>query len=76
MSRKGDCWDNACAESFFSTLKIEEVFQQKYKTKAEARQCIFEYIAVYYNRQRSHSFLDYLSPVEYELAMLRKANVA
>ncbi len=76
MSRKGDCWDNACAESFFSTLKIEEVFQQKYKTKSEARQCIFEYIAVYYNRQRSHSFLDYLSPVEYELAMLRKANVA
>ncbi len=76
MSRKGNCWDNACAESFFSTLKIEEVYQQKYKTKAEARQCIFEYIAVYYNGQRSHSFLDYLSPVEYELAMLRKANVA
>lgn len=76
MSRKGNCWDNACAESFFSTLKIEEVFQRKYKTRAEARQCIFEYIAVYYNRQRSHSFLDYLSPVEYELAMLRKENIA
>jgi len=75
MSRKGNCWDNACAESFFSTLKIEEVFQRKYKTRAEARQCIFEYIAVYYNRQRSHSFLDYLSPVEYELAMLRKENI-
>jgi len=66
MSRKGNCWDNACAESFFSTLKNEEVFLQSYKTRNDARKRIFEYIAVFYNRQRSHSFLDYLSPEEFE----------
>ena len=76
MSRKGNCWDNACAESFFATLKLEEVFQHKYKTKAEARESIFEYIAVYYNRKRSHSFLDYLSPEEYEFIMKRCQKVA
>ena len=67
MSRKGDCWDNACAESFFATLKTEEVFHRSYKTRDEARRSIFEYIAVFYNRQRRHSFLDYISPEEYEL---------
>jgi transposase InsO family protein len=72
MSRKGNCWDNAPAESFFSTLKIEEVYQKKYITKEEARRSIFEYIEVFYNRQRSHSFLDYLSPVKYEELSLQK----
>lgn len=72
MSRKGNCWDNAPAESFFSTLKVEEVYQTKYRTKEEARQSIFDYIEVFYNRQRSHSFLDYLSPVEYEELRLKK----
>ena len=67
MSRKGDCRDNACAESFFATLKTEEVFHRSYKTRDEARRSIFEYIAVFYNRQRRHSFLDYVSPEEYEL---------
>lgn len=67
MSRKGDCWDNACAESFFASLKTEEVFHRSYKTRDEARHSIFEYIAVFYNRQRRHSFLDYISPEEYEL---------
>jgi putative transposase len=67
MSRKGDCWDNACAESFFATLKTEEVFHRSYKTRDEARHSIFEYIAVFYNRPRRHSFLDYISPEEYEL---------
>ena len=66
MSRKGDCWDNAPAESFFSTLKMEEVYYRKYRTREEARQSIFEYIEVFYNRQRSHSFLDYVSPEKYE----------
>jgi len=66
MSRKGDCWDNACAESFFSTLKMEEVFHRSYETRVEARVSIFEYIAVFYNRQRRHSFLDFVSPEEYE----------
>lgn len=72
MSRKGNCWDNACAESFFSTLKMEEVFRKKYRTKEEARKSIFEYIAVFYNRQRSHSFLDYLSPADYEGLQIKK----
>ena len=76
MSRKGDCWDNACAESFFATLKNEEVFHRRYKTRDEARRSIFEYIAVFYNRQRSHSYLDFLSPVEYELRMSRVHNIA
>jgi putative transposase len=66
MSRKGDCWDNACAESFFATLKTEEVFHRTYQTREEARNSIFEYIAVFYNRHRRHSSLDFLSPIEYE----------
>jgi len=72
MSRKGNCWDNACAESFFSTLKMEEVFHKSYKTKEEARISIFEYIAVFYNNQRSHSLLDYYSPAEYEEMQVKK----
>ncbi len=66
MSRKGNCWDNAPTESFFHTLKIEEVYNKKYKTKEEAKTDIFDYIEVFYNRSRSHSFLDYKSPLEYE----------
>jgi transposase InsO family protein len=66
MSRKGECLDNAVAESFFGTLKNELVVHEDYKTKLEARQSLFEYIEVFYNRQRRHSYLDYLSPVEYE----------
>lgn len=55
MSRKGNCWDNAVAESFFHTLKTELVYHEIYETKAQANQSIFEYIEVYYNRQRMHS---------------------
>ena len=66
MSRKGNCWDNACVESFFGTLKRELVDQRRYVTRAEARQDIFEYIEVFYNRQRRHSTLGYHSPAEYE----------
>jgi putative transposase len=69
MSRKGNCWDNACAETFFASLKAEEVYRRKYKTRDEARSYIFEYIAVFYNRKRTHSFLDFLSPEKYELLM-------
>jgi putative transposase len=71
MSRKGNCWDNACAESFFASLKNEEVYFRTYKTRDEARMSIFEYIAVFYNRKRRHSFLDYLSPEEFELKKCR-----
>lgn len=66
MSRKGDCWDNAVAESFFHTLKVELIHGKIYNTRQEARTAIFEYIEVFYNRQRRHSHLGYLSPVDFE----------
>jgi len=66
MSRKGNCWDNACVESFFGTTKRELVYQRQYATRSEATQDIFEYIEVFYNRQRRHSTLGYHSPAEYE----------
>ena len=66
MSRKGNCWDNACVESFFGTLKRELVYHRHYATRDEATQDIFEYIEVFYNRQRRHSTLGYDSPAEYE----------
>ena len=65
MSGTGNCYDNAVAESFFHTLKTEEVYFQLYATRAQARASIFEYIEVFYNRIRRHSALDYLSPVEF-----------
>jgi transposase InsO family protein len=66
MSRAGNCYDNAVAESFFATLKAELVEGADWHTHAEARVAIFEYLEVFYNRQRSHSTLGYLSPAEYE----------
>ena len=73
MSRKGDCWDNAVAESFFKTLKTELVDDSDFTTRAEARRAIFEFIEVWYNRQRLHSHLDYRSPMEYESLPLNAA---
>jgi putative transposase len=67
MSRKGNCWDNAVSESFFHTLKTELTHHQTYQTRAEAKQAVFEYIEVFYNRERLHSANGYLSPVDYEL---------
>lgn len=66
MSRKGDCWDNAVVESFFGTLKSELVHRRRFATRLAARTAVFEYIEVFYNRQRRHSYLGYLSPAEYE----------
>lgn len=66
MSGKGNCYDNAVTETFFSTLKKELVYQCKFATRSEAKQAIFEYIEVFYNRIRIHSTLDYASPFEYE----------
>jgi transposase InsO family protein len=66
MSRKGNCWDNAVAESFFSSLKREWVQEKNYETRAEARADIFHYIEIWYNRKRRHSTLGYLSPAEFE----------
>jgi putative transposase len=69
MSRTGDCYDNAAMESFFSTLKGECVDRQEFQTRQEARLVIFEYIECFYNRERRHSTLHYLSPVAYEQQM-------
>ena len=66
MSRKGNCWDNAPMESFFHSLKVEWLHEQTFRTRAEARQAIFTYIEVWYNRQRLHSALGYRSPEAYE----------
>lgn len=67
MSRKGNCWDNAVSESFFHTLKTELIHHQTYQTRDEAKQAVFEYIEVFYNRERLHSANGYLSPLDYEL---------
>ena len=75
MSRKGDCWDNAVAESFFGALKSELVNDADFATRAEARTAIFEYIEVFHNRQRLHSSLGYLAPVDYE-ALAKRLPVA
>jgi putative transposase len=70
MSRKGNCWDNAVVESFFSSLKQELVYTTAFATHEQARLALFEYIEVFYNRQRRHSSLGYVSPVDFELAAL------
>ncbi len=66
MSRKGDCWDNSVAESFFATLKSERIRWRSYATRAEAKQDIIDYVVMFYNSQRLHSYLDYQSPNEFE----------
>lgn len=68
MSRRGNCWDNAPMESFFATLKKELVYQRTYATRAEARRSVFEYIEVFYNQERRHSALGYMSPCQFEEA--------
>ncbi len=76
MSRKGNCWDNAIAESFFHTLKVELVHENNYETRCSAKQSIFQYIEEYYNRKRMHSGIDYKVPNEVELAnLVRKGSV-
>lgn len=66
MSRRGNCYDNAVAESFFSTLKNELIHERTFRTREEARADIFEFIEVFYNRQRIHQTLGYVSPVQFE----------
>jgi len=73
MSRKGDCWDNACAEAFFASLKTELIGERIFLTREQARREIFEYIEVFYNRQRLHSYLGYLTPQEFERSSARQA---
>lgn len=62
MSRKGNCWDNACAETFFSTIKCELLYQKNYITREEARRDIFWYIEIFYNRKRKHQAIGYMIP--------------
>jgi putative transposase len=66
MSRRGDCWDNACMESFFGSFKMEWMRDKKYRDFEEAKKDIFKYIEMFYNRNRRHASLGYISPVEYE----------
>ena len=66
MSRTGDCWDNAVAESFFATLELELIRRRTWRSHAEARTAIFAFIETWYNRKRRHSTLEYLSPIQYE----------
>jgi transposase InsO family protein len=74
MSRRGDCYDNAVVESFFSTLKAELAGYGSYKTRRQAQDELFEYIEIFYNRQRKHSSLGYLSPVAFEKAQLERSS--
>jgi putative transposase len=67
MSRKGNCYDNATMESFWSTRKLDLVYRRDFATRAQARSAIFDCIETFYNRHRTHSALDYLSPVGFEL---------
>ena len=74
MSRKGNCWDNAVAESFFKTLKTELVYVKKFKNQAVAKTELFEYIEIWYNRQRLHSTLGYKTPIQMEKEFLNHQN--
>lgn len=73
MSKKGDCWDNAVAESFFATLETELILEADWATRDEARLAIFEFIEAWYNRERRHSSLGYRSPVQYEVETFSRA---
>ena len=72
MSGKGNCYDNAVAESFFHTLKTELVYWERYKTRSDAKSDIFKYIEGFYNRRRRHSYLNYFSPSNFEILYLKK----
>ena len=76
MSRKGDCWDNAVAESFFGSLKQERVHWRNYQTRLEAQQDVLNYISMFYNSYRLHSYLDYMSPNQYEAGMAKMKKAA
>jgi transposase InsO family protein len=73
MSRRGDCWDNAVVESFFATLKRELVRKQRWATRASLVRALAHYLDGWYNRDRRHSSLDYLSPLAYEQQLMRAA---
>ncbi|MBJ9698643.1 IS3 family transposase, partial [Burkholderia cenocepacia] len=70
MSRRANAWDNAPMESFFRTLKVERIYQTHYETRAHARLDIVDWIEGYYNRQRMHTSIDFLAPVDYEASLI------
>ena len=72
MSAQGDCWDNGVAESFFGSLKTERVFFSEYKTREAARRDITDYIEIFYNSRRRHSYLGNVSPKEFEEMQILK----
>ena len=74
MSGKGYCWNNACMESFYRSLKVELIYQNNYQARRQAQRDIFEYSEIFYNRERLHSSLGYCSPEEYESLMLTKVS--
>lgn len=69
MSRKGNCWDNAVAESFFSIIKSELIHHERFKDRNDALPALFEYIEIYYNQKRKHSTLGYQTPAQFEGSM-------
>ena len=76
MSKKGDCWDNAVVESFFGTLKQERVQWKNHQTRYGAQQDVLEYISMFYNSRRLHSYLDYMSPNDFERQLLERKKAA
>ena len=72
ISRKGNCLDNAVAESFFKTMKTELVYHESFLTIEEAKMAVFVYMEIFYNRERRHSTLGYLTPCQYESLLLQK----
>jgi transposase InsO family protein len=76
MSRKGNCWDNAVAESFFKTLKTEWVNHHRFVSRKQAQLALFEYIETWYNTRRRHSSLGYLTPSEFGKILMLKKNAA
>ena len=74
MSGKGNCWDNAVMESFYRSLKVELIYQNQYQHRRQAQRNLFEYIEIFYNRERLHSSLGYYTPEEYEQLMLTKVS--
>jgi len=76
MSRGGNCWDNSVAESFFGSLKQEQIHWQHYPTRHKAQQDVLQYISMFYNSQRLHSYLGYKKPNQHEMEMEIVKNVA
>jgi putative transposase len=76
LSRPRQCWDNAVAESFFASLKLELIDRRSWATRTQLRRALFDYIEVFFNRRRLHSSLNYMTPVEYETNKIHQHNVA